>query len=121
MGAVYCRLVANIMADLGLDSVACYLDNVLIHTREMDEHLNVIDQVLRAHLEAGIRLKPSKTLFFQEKVDFLGFEGLGLASDQLKLISNRLGRCSLPGQANRWPVLSVSCNTIESSYQNSQN
>ena len=65
------------MADLGLDSVAYYLDDVLIHTREMDEHLNVIDQVLRAHLEAGIRLKPSKTLFFQEKVDFLGFEVSG--------------------------------------------
>ena len=43
----------------------------------MNEHLDAIDQVLRAHLEAGIRLKPSKTLFFQECVDFLGFEVSG--------------------------------------------
>jgi len=76
-GAVYCRLVASIMADLGLDSVAYYLDDVLIHTNDMNEHLDAIDQVLRAHLEAGIRLKPSKTLFFQECVDFLGFEVSG--------------------------------------------
>ena len=60
-GAVYCRLVANIMADLGLESVAYYLDDVLIHTRELDEHLDVINKVLQAHLDAGIRLKPSKT------------------------------------------------------------
>ena len=64
-GAVYCRLVAQIMADLGLELVLFYLDDVLIHTCGMEEHLDSVEKVLRAHLEAGIRLKPSKTLFFQ--------------------------------------------------------
>ena len=50
-----------------LDSVAYYLDDVLINTREMGEHLDVVDQVLQTHLEASIRLKPSKTLFFRLK------------------------------------------------------
>ena len=30
-------------------------------------------KVLGAHLKAGIRLKPSKTLFFQDRAEFLGF------------------------------------------------
>ena len=73
-GAVYCRLVAQIMDNLGLESVAHYLDEFLIHTAEVEGHPHSVDQVLQAHLDAGIRLKPSKTLFFQEKVDFLGFQ-----------------------------------------------
>ena len=76
-GAVYCRLVAQIMDNLGLQSVAHYLDDILIHTAEVEEHLDSVEQVLRAHSDAGIRLKPSKTLFFQEQVEFLGFQVSG--------------------------------------------
>ena len=72
-GAVYCRLVAQIMDNLGLQSVAHYLDDVLIHTAEVHEHLNSVEKVLEAHLKAGIGLKPLKTLFFQSRLEFLGF------------------------------------------------
>ena len=65
------------MDNLGLDSVAHYLDDILIHTAEAVEHLDSVEQVLEAHAKAGIRLKPSKTLFFQESVDFLGFHVSG--------------------------------------------
>ena len=75
--AVYCRLMAQIMDNSGLESVAHYLNDILIHTAEVEEHLNSVDQVLRAHLDTGIQLKPSKTLFFQEKVDFIGFQVSG--------------------------------------------
>ena len=69
--AVYCRLVTQIMDNLGLESVAHYLDDILIHTSGV--HLDSVDKVLRAHMDAGFRLKLSKTLFFQEKVDFFRF------------------------------------------------
>ena len=73
-GAVYCRLVAKIMQDLGLHSVVHYLDDILIHTGGVDEHIASLKAVLEAHRTAGIKLKPSKTLLFQEQVDFLGFQ-----------------------------------------------
>ena len=63
-GAVYCRLVAQIMDSLGLQSVAHYLDVVLIHTADVNEHIDSVEKVLHAHMKAGIRLKPSKPLFF---------------------------------------------------------
>ena len=69
-GTVYCRLVTKIMDSLGLKSVAHYLDDVLFHTIGVGEHLDSVEKVLQAHLEAGIKLKPLKTLFFGEKVDF---------------------------------------------------
>ena len=53
-GAVYCQLVAQIMDNLGLQSVAHYLDDILIHTAEVDEHLDSVEQVLGAHLKVGI-------------------------------------------------------------------
>ena len=65
------------MDNLGLDSVAHYLDDILIHTAEVGEHLGSVEKVLEAHLKAGIRLKPSKTLFFQECVKFLVFNVSG--------------------------------------------
>ena len=41
--AMYCRLVAQIMDNLGLQSVAHYLDDILIHTTEVDEHLDSVE------------------------------------------------------------------------------
>ena len=65
------------MDNRGLKLVAHYLDDILIHTADIDEHLDSVDKVLQAHLEADIGLKPSKMLFSQEKVDFLGFQVSG--------------------------------------------
>ena len=70
-------VIAEIMKRSGLDSVCNYLDDILVHTAELEEHLDSIEKVLQAHLDAGIRQKPSKTLFFQEKMDFLGFQFSG--------------------------------------------
>ena len=63
VGTVYCRLVAQIMDSLGLESVAHYLDDFLFHTAGVGEHLDSVEKVLRALLEAGIRLMPFKTLY----------------------------------------------------------
>ena len=35
-----------------------------VQTLGMEEHLDSVERVLRVHLEAGIRLQPSKKLFF---------------------------------------------------------
>ena len=62
------------MNRLCLDSVCHYLDDILVHTVELEEHLNRVEKILQA---PRIRLKPSKTLFFHDKVDFLGFQVSG--------------------------------------------
>ena len=60
VGAVYCQLVNQILDSLGLELVAHYLDDILIHTVDVDEHLDSMEKILHAHMEAGIRLKPSR-------------------------------------------------------------
>ena len=66
-GSVYCQLVSQLMDNLGLESVAHYLEDILIHIADVHDHLVSMDKVLRAHLDAGITLKLSKTLFLLRK------------------------------------------------------
>ena len=55
------------MNNLGFKSVVHYSDDFLIHTLGVEEYTNIVEEVLRAHWDAGIRLTPAKTLFFSGK------------------------------------------------------
>ena len=46
------------MQDLGFQFVVHYLDDILIHTKGVNEHTD------------SLELKPSKTLLFQKQVTF---------------------------------------------------
>ena len=67
-----------------------YLDDVLCHSRDAQEHLELLREVFQAHSEHGIVLKAKKTKLFQKKVDFLGFtvsgEGISMKDQYLEQI-----------------------------------
>ena len=58
-----------------------------VQTLGMEEHLDSVERVLRVHLEAGIRLQPSKKTFFLSKIDFLGFQ---VSGDGIKPVGHAL-------------------------------
>ncbi len=45
---------------------------MLVHSEDLDTHVNLLKLVFDAHKEAGIRLNASKTHLFQEEVEYLG-------------------------------------------------
>ena len=49
-----------------------YIDDILIFSRNFDEHLDRLRQVVQRIKEAGLKLKPEKCQMFQEEVTFLG-------------------------------------------------
>ena len=71
-GTSYCRFVQRLVDILGVLGIVPYLDDVLVHTADLDTHVNLLQLVFSAHKEAGIRLNASKTHLFQEEVEYLG-------------------------------------------------
>ena len=57
---------------LGVPGIVAYLDDVLVHSADLETHVNLLQLVFSAHKEAGIRLNASKTHLFQEEVEYLG-------------------------------------------------
>ena len=49
-----------------------YLDDVIVFPHDFDEHIARLDKVLTWISAAGLKLKPSKSIFFAPNVSFLG-------------------------------------------------
>ena len=88
----YARFMQMVMSKLGSPYVFCYLDDVLLATGDMDIHLVEMEKVLRAHSEAGIKLRMKKTKLFRNEIDYLGFhisgDGIHMKKDYIENILN---------------------------------
>ena len=56
-GAKYCRIVQSLVDSLEMDGVLAYLDDLLLHTVDIDTHIDLMGHVLEAHQIVGIKLK----------------------------------------------------------------
>ncbi len=65
------RALSNIYNRYG-DLVLVYIDDLLIATRTIDQHLDRIEQVFFAMQQAGLKFKAAKCKLFCEEVKFLG-------------------------------------------------
>ena len=74
--SVFQRLMQQVLRDLnpedGPDFVSVYIDDVLIFSRNLDEHLQHLQLVINRLQNAGLKLKPSKCHFMRKEVEYLG-------------------------------------------------
>ena len=74
--AVFQRLMQCVLAGLnppeGPDFVSVYLDDVIVFSRTLDDHLHHLSLVIECLAKAGLKLKPSKCHFISPKVQYLG-------------------------------------------------
>ena len=70
------RLMQQLLAGLNPSQdtafVSVYIDDVLIYSHTMEEHLVHLRTVLQRLAEAGLKLKPEKCHFVRQEVEFLG-------------------------------------------------
>ena len=66
------RVLRGLNPEEGPDFVDAYIDDVLIFSQTLDEHLHHLSLVLNAVKNAGLKLKLPKCKFFQKEVKFLG-------------------------------------------------
>ena len=72
--ATFQRLMQNCLGELNLTYALIYLDDVIVFSRTEEEHFHCLRVVFARFLEHGLKLKPSKCQFLQDKITFLGHE-----------------------------------------------
>jgi len=81
-GATFQRLMDIVMSGLNFEACLVYLDDVIIFSSTVSQHLERLQQVLDRLGRAGLRLKPSKCEIMRRSVEFLGHtvsrDGIGV-------------------------------------------
>ena len=56
----------------GIPGVQCYLDDIFLCSKSVNEHNELLDKVLSRLVRAGVRVNKQKCLFSQSSVEYLG-------------------------------------------------
>ena len=86
--ASFQNLVNDIFSDLLEIFVVVYLDDILIYSKSLEEHIGHVTQVLHRLRNNNLYAKASKCVFHTNTVDYLGYVVLspeGLSMDQSKV------------------------------------
>ena len=70
--ASFCRLMSIVLRDMLWKICLCYLDDIIIFGKTPQELLDRLHQVFSRFAEVGLKVKPSKTVLFKQKLTFLG-------------------------------------------------
>ncbi len=88
--AVFQALVNDVLRDMVDQFIYVYLDDILIFSRSLQEHVQHIRVVLQRLLENGLFVKAEKCVFHAQSVPFLGYivssEGMCMDPDKVQAV-----------------------------------
>ncbi len=70
--ATYCRLVDKVLQKIPPTEALSFVDDGVVHSDGLDQHLRNLEKTLQAYLEAGLKLGPHKCSFFSPQITYLG-------------------------------------------------
>ena len=89
-GATFQRLMDVVLSGLHMDICLVYLDDIIVYSKTVEQHLERLETVLQRLRHAGLKLKPEKCKFFQRSVSFLGHiisdEGIGTDPEKTRAV-----------------------------------
>ena len=56
----------------GLPFVRCYIDDIVVWSNNLEEHLQHLKEIFQRLREAGLKVHPGKCVFGADSIDFLG-------------------------------------------------
>ena len=97
--ATFQRLMDLVLAGLQMSHCLVYVDDVIVMGRSFQEHLSNLQKVFERVREAGVTLKPTKCVFFQTEVFYLGhlISREGVSTDPAKI--DKVARWPTPQSA----------------------
>ena len=88
--ATFSRFIDEVLAGLKWRTCLIYMDDVLVHTPTLEEHVEALEEIFRRIDEYGLRFKPKKCFICVDQVQFLGHmvgtEGISADPDKVKAI-----------------------------------
>jgi len=113
--AIFQHLMNDVFREFLDDFVVCYLDDILVFSKNEEEHINHVRLVLEKLRTTGLYAKLEKCVFHQPQVEFLGYiiSGEGLSWTQRRFGQSLSGRNRLPFET--YNASSVLRTSIESS------
>ena len=72
--ATFQHLMQNCLGELNLSFTMVYLDDVIVYSEMLEDHLTWLQAVFDCFTHHGLKLKPSKCHFFKEEILYLGHE-----------------------------------------------
>ena len=73
--------------DLQAAGVSVYLDDILIFTKTIEDHLALLDKVLTKLSEAELKIRKDKCTFAHDSAEFLGYkitpQGISISEDRI--------------------------------------
>ena len=92
--ATFQRLMESCLGELHLDWCIIYLDDIIMFSKNPDEHITRLEGVFEKLAKAGLKLKPSKCEFFRSSLKYLGhivsIDGIATDPKKIKAIRNWL-------------------------------
>ena len=86
----YSRFIELCLNKLRSPWLLAYIDNLIVHTVMMEQHLEELEKVFWMHHEAGIKLRAQKMYLFKEEANYLGYkitpEGIRMRDDYVQKI-----------------------------------
>lgn len=90
--ATFQRTMENCMGDLNLRKCIIYLDDIIIFSKTIQEHVERMKEVFARLREYGLKLKPSKCFLFQKRISYLGHivsaSGVEADSEKISTLKN---------------------------------
>ena len=72
--ATFQRMMNEVFKEELNDFILVYLDDILIFSKTMEEHIQHIRQALEKLRDAKLYARLHKCAFFQQRVEYLGFD-----------------------------------------------
>ena len=90
--ATFQRLMERVLAGLNWQICLVYIDDIIVFSQTVEEHISQLQTVFNRLKSAGLRLKPKKCHLFRRKVKYLGHvvseDGIQTDPDKTEAIRN---------------------------------
>ena len=85
--ATFQRFMESCLGDLHLNWCIIYLDDIIVFSKTLKEHIKRLRGVFSKLVQAGLKLKPKKCKFFKSRISYLGHivSSSGIETDPRKV------------------------------------